>query len=57
MRRPRRASRRSWSTPDEYREIRGHDNWFVIKPGHEKLDVERVVRERDAFLVVEKNGV
>jgi hypothetical protein len=44
-------------TPDEYREIPGHDNRFVIKPGHEKLDVERVVRERDAFLVVEKNGV
>ena len=42
---------------DEYQEVRAHDNWFVIKPGHEKTDVERVVRERDAFLVVEKNGV
>ena len=42
---------------DEYQEVRGHDNWFVIRPGHEKLDVERVVRERDAYLVVQKDGV
>src|SRR5215211_3990398 len=34
-----------------------HDDWFVIKPGHEKRDVERIVRERDAFLVVEKDGL
>ncbi len=42
---------------DEYQEVRSHDNWFVIKPGHERLDVERVVSERDAYLVVQKNGV
>jgi hypothetical protein len=42
---------------DEYQEVRSHDNWFVIRPGHEKLDVERVVRERDAYLVVQNNGV
>jgi hypothetical protein len=41
----------------EYREIRGHDDWFFVKPGHEKVDVERVVGERDGFLVVEKDGV
>ena len=41
---------------DEYREVRGHDSWFVIKPGHEKTDVERVVLERDDYLVVEKDG-
>ena len=39
---------------DEYRDVRGHDTWFVIKPGHEKTDVERVVRERNDYLVVEK---
>jgi hypothetical protein len=43
--------------PDEYQEVRSHDNWFVIRSGHEKLDVERVVRDRDAYLVVQKNGV
>jgi hypothetical protein len=29
----------------------------VIRPGHEKLDVERVVRERGAYLVVQKDSV
>jgi hypothetical protein len=41
---------------DEYREIRGHGNWFMIRPGHEKLDVERIVGEREGFVVVEKDG-
>ena len=39
---------------DEYVEIRGHESWFVIKPGHEKLDVERIVRRSDGYFVVEK---
>jgi hypothetical protein len=30
---------------------------FVIKPGHEKPDVERVVREQDGYRVVKKYGV
>jgi hypothetical protein len=29
----------------------------VIKPGHEKPDVERVVREQDGYRVVKKYGV
>jgi hypothetical protein len=37
---------------DGYREIRSHEDWFVIKPGHEKPDVERVVREQDGYRVV-----
>jgi hypothetical protein len=37
---------------DEYREIRSHEDGFVIKPGHEKPDVERVVREQDGYRVV-----
>lgn len=41
---------------DEYREMRSHGNWFVIKPGHEKLDVERIVRGREGYVVVEKDG-
>jgi hypothetical protein len=41
---------------DEYREIRSHGNWFAIKPGHEMLDVERIVRESDAYSVVEKDS-
>ena len=42
---------------EEYREIRSRDDWFLLRPGHEKLDVERVVRTRPAFLVVEKLGL
>jgi hypothetical protein len=41
---------------DEYHEVRSHDNWFLIKAGHELLDVERVVERRDGFYVVERNG-
>jgi hypothetical protein len=29
-------------------------DWFVIRPGHEKSYVERVVHEYDAYVVVEK---
>jgi 23S rRNA A1618 N6-methylase RlmF len=39
---------------EEYRQIRAHGDWFLIRPGHEKPDVERVVREHDGFVVVEK---
>jgi hypothetical protein len=39
---------------EEYEEVRSHGDWFVIRPGHEKPDVERIVRERNGFVVVEK---
>jgi len=39
---------------DDYQQIRAHDDWFLIRPGHEKTDVEKVVRRRNGFLVVEK---
>jgi hypothetical protein len=42
---------------DEYQEVRSHDNWFVIRPGHEQFDVERVVGARGPYLVVQKDGV
>jgi hypothetical protein len=38
----------------EYREIRSHGDWFVIVPGHEKAEVEQVVREAGQYVVVEK---
>ena len=40
----------------EYHQIREHDNWFLVKPGHEKTDVERVVETRHGYTVVEKDG-
>jgi hypothetical protein len=39
---------------DQYREVRSHEDWFLIAPDHEKLDVERVVDKRDGYWVVEK---
>jgi len=39
---------------DEYRQIRAREDWFLILPGHQKPDVERIVRETDRYFVVEK---
>jgi hypothetical protein len=38
----------------EYHEVRSHHDWFLIVPGHEKTEVERVVDERGGYWVVEK---
>ncbi len=37
----------------EYEAARGNDQEFIIKPGHEQSDVEKVVK-RDGHFVVEK---
>jgi hypothetical protein len=42
---------------DRYQEVRARNDWFFVKPGHEKVDVERVVQQGDGFLVVEKDGL
>ncbi len=42
---------------DEYRDVRAHDGWFLIRPGHEKLGVERLVSQRGGYSVVEKDDV
>jgi hypothetical protein len=38
----------------EYEDVRAHATRFAISPGHEILDVERVVVENERFAVVEK---
>jgi hypothetical protein len=38
----------------EYEEVRSMPNVFVIEPGHERLEVERVIEENDRFMLVEK---
>jgi hypothetical protein len=38
----------------EYEEVRAYPTRFAIHPGHEVVDVERVVEENDRFAVVEK---
>jgi len=42
---------------DDYQQIRARDDRFFVKPGHEKVDVERIVDRRDRYLVVEKYGL
>jgi 23S rRNA A1618 N6-methylase RlmF len=39
---------------EEYQQIRAHGDWFLITPGHEKADIERIVRQNGEFVVVEK---
>ena len=41
---------------DEYEAIRAQPTHFLVVPGHEQPDVDRVVREGDGYLVVEKVG-
>jgi hypothetical protein len=41
-------------TTSEYERVRAEPEHFVVKPGHEFLDVERVRSEGDRFVVVEK---
>lgn len=41
---------------DEYREIREHEHWFVIRPGHETAEVESIVEQHKGYVVVEKSS-
>ncbi len=40
--------------PEDYKAIRAEPRQFAVLPGHVYPDVERVVRESDSFVVVEK---
>ena len=39
---------------DEYEAVRGDSRRFLIAPGHEYTEVERVVEDRGRYAVVEK---
>ncbi len=39
---------------NEYEEVRSDPKWFLIVPGHELLEFERVVAQHDGYLIVEK---
>jgi hypothetical protein len=43
-------------TAEEYEQVRGRSTTFVVAPGHELPDVERVVATNDRYRVVEKEG-
>jgi hypothetical protein len=44
-------------TPVEFYEVRRHGGWYVVRPGHEVPQVDRVVVEQSAFVVVERASV
>jgi hypothetical protein len=39
-----------------YEEIRAHPTRFVLVPGHETDEIERVVERHEGYVVVEKTG-
>jgi len=41
---------------DVYEAVRAHPRRFIVRPGHERPELERVVGTQDDFLVVEKVG-
>jgi hypothetical protein len=41
---------------DEYERVRAHGTRFLVLPGHQLADVERVIEGSGRFLVVEKLG-
>jgi hypothetical protein len=44
-------------TLDEYERVRQDGTHFLIAPGHEDIEIEQVIAERDDYVVVEKDGV
>jgi hypothetical protein len=41
----------------EYEKIRSHPRWFVVLPGHQLPDVEKVVEARSSYVIVEKQDL
>jgi hypothetical protein len=41
---------------DQYRHVREDPLWFVVLPGHDRPDLERVVERHEQYLIVEKTG-
>jgi hypothetical protein len=41
-------------TPRDYEDVRSHARWFIVVPGHERPDVEVIVRATPRYVVVEK---
>ena len=43
-------------TSDEYERLRAEPTRFVLRPGHEEDEVERVVASSDDYVIVENHG-
>jgi hypothetical protein len=48
------CTHRLQATLDEYEDVRSDGATFMLEPGHERKDIERVVERRGRFHVVEK---
>jgi hypothetical protein len=48
------CTHRLQATLDEYEDVRSDGATFMLEPGHEHKDIERVVERRGRFHVVEK---
>jgi len=40
----------------DYERLRGHDDHFALVRGHDDPSIERILEERDEYVVVEKLG-
>ena len=40
--------------PHEYERVRSDSLWFMVRPGHEHPEIERIVRQEPQYLIVEK---
>ena len=46
------------AVPSEvYRDVRSEPRRFLVRPGHEQAEIERVITATDDYAVVEKTGV
>ena len=43
--------------PAAYRAVRSHPLRFLLSPGHEEPDIERVIEHAPGYVVVEKTGL
>lgn len=41
---------------EAYRRARAEPRWFLVLPGHEDAQIERIVERHSAYLIVEKTG-
>jgi hypothetical protein len=44
-------------TLPEYESVRSEGSCFILRPGHEDLEVELVVQQHPNYIVVQKDGV
>lgn len=44
-------------TLEEYEAVRRHGTWFLVRDGHQDIEIELVVETHPEYLVVQKDGV